>query len=191
MALRLLDHRLTDCCAADVSADIEVDTHRDLARYLTLNNALLALPVPAELFEQTALVLGPHLPAADQMTRRRDGSAYVITDLTSTVITALRQLPQLECSVSTPEHELRDDPAELVLSVVDTDPASISWRVCWPDQHNEAGFELGLNGVEMWHSDPPPGHSLYVHVSPRDEEQAHALAAAVGGSVHGSAAQGW
>lgn len=188
---QLLDLRSPTCCPSYVSAYIELDTHRELARYLPLDRAHVSVDVPAELFEQVAAVLDPLLPAARRMTRRRDGSAYLMADLSDDVVAALSRLPRLEATVFTREHELHEDPADLVVAAVGTDPASVSWHVCWQGRHNEAGFELGLNGAEMWHRDPPPGHSLYVHVGPHDEELAQGLARAVRGGILGEAAGGW
>ncbi|MFD0596783.1 hypothetical protein ACFQZ4_34810 [Catellatospora coxensis] len=188
---RLLDLRSPTCCRSYVSAYIELDTHRDLARYLPLDRAHISADVPAELFDQVAAVLDPHLPATRRMARGRDGSAYLMAGLSNDVIAALSELPQLEATVFTREHELHEDPADLVVAAVGTDPASLSWRVCWHGRHNGAGFELGLNGVEMWHRDPVPGHSLYVHVGPDEEELAQGLARAVRGGILGEAASGW
>ncbi|MFC7247234.1 hypothetical protein ACFQO7_32580 [Catellatospora aurea] len=190
-AQRLLDLRSPTCCPARVDACIEVDTHRDLARYLTLNGAHLSMSVPAELFEQFAAALDPHLPTADRMTRRRDGSAYLMADLTEAVVTVLSGLPLLDGTIFTREHDLHDDPADLVVAAVGCDPATIAWHVCWPGRCNGAGFELGLNGMEMYDRDPPPGHSLYVHVGAYEEELAQGLARAVRGGILGDAANGW
>lgn len=190
-ARRLLDLRSPTCCPAYVSATIELDTHRDLARYQTLDRAHLSVSVPAELFEQVASVLDPHLPAADRLSRLRDGSAYLMADLTDAVITGLSGLPLLEGTIFTREHDLHDDPADLVIEAVGADPAAIAWRVCWPGRCKGAGFELGLNGVEMYDRDPPPGHSLYVHVGPYEEELVQGLARAVRGGILGDAASGW
>ncbi|WP_196279282.1 hypothetical protein [Catellatospora vulcania] len=190
MARRLLDRRSTGCCRAYVAVDVEVDTHRDLARYLTLGSAYLVVTLPAELVEQATPVLGPHLSAADRWKTSRDGSLPLMIDFDGAVVTALRRLPPLECRISTYECELEDDPAGSLLSAVGSDPASVLWRVCWPGEHKYAGFELGLNGIELYHRDPPPGHSLYLHVRSNGEELAQALATTVGAGAVGDAALG-
>ncbi|MFF5078081.1 hypothetical protein ACFY36_13595 [Actinoplanes sp. NPDC000266] len=93
--------------------------------------------------------------------------------------------------ILTPERPLPNELAELFLGVVNRDRAAISWDVCWPGNHSACGFQLGLDGDELWHAETPPGHSIYVHVDPSRPEQAHELAAAVGGTVLGERALGW
>ncbi|WP_405114429.1 hypothetical protein OG559_09635 [Micromonospora sp. NBC_01405] len=191
MAERLLGHRSIGCrCPQDVSAQAETNTH-DLGRYLSIRPVFVSLSIPARLLGQVRDVLEPHLPPDDRPSQYRDGSGYLITDMTTEVVAALRQLPPIGAEVSTPEYPLPTTSADTVLAVANTEPASISWHTCWPNEHNRSGFELAINGAELWHAPAPAGHSVYVHVHPSQSKLAHDLAAAVGGQVMGEPALGW
>ncbi|MET8911665.1 hypothetical protein [Micromonospora sp. NPDC004551] len=111
--------------------------------------------------------------------------------MTTEVVAALRQLPPIGALVSTPEYPLPSTSAAAVLAVAGTDPAWISWQTCWPSEHNRCGFELAVNGAELWHVPAAGGHSVYVHVHPAQPKLAHDLAAGVGGQVMGEPAMGW
>ncbi|MGB2568001.1 hypothetical protein ACPFP2_06055 [Micromonospora citrea] len=191
MARRLLAHTSVDCrCPQTVSANAETNTH-ELDRYLGIRPAFVSLSIPAHLLAQVRNVLDPQLPPADRPRADRDGSAFLMTDMTTEVVTAFRQVSPISAEVSTPEHPLPDTSVDAFLVAADTDPASISWDTCWPSEHNRSGFELAINGSELWHAPAPPGHSLYVHVHPARPELADDLAAAVGGQVRGEPALGW
>ena len=181
MAQRLLALAETACdCRPGIVAEARTGTHAALDRYLAVEGATVALSVPADL-----------VPAALAALRLRAGSRYPSTDLRPDVITALRRLPPMTADISSGERPLPSELAEVFLAVVGRDRASISWDVCWPGNHNRSGVQLGINGEQMWHPAPPAGHSLYVHVAPEEPEQAHDLAAAVGGRVLGGPARGW
>ncbi|MGR6320326.1 hypothetical protein Q2K19_24235 [Micromonospora soli] len=191
MAQRLLAHRSIGCrCPQDALGRAETNTH-DLGRYLGIGPAYVSLSIPARLLGQLRDVLEPHLPPDDRPSQHRDGSGYLITDMTTEVVAALRQLPPIGAMVSTPEYPLPSTSADAVLAAAGTNPAWISWQTCWPSEHNRCGFELAINGAELWHAPAPAGHSVYVHVHPAQPELAHALAAAVGGQVMGAPALGW
>jgi hypothetical protein len=190
MAQRLLALAWTGCgCPKDILAHVETDT-RGLDRYVSIGPDV-SLTIPAALLQRTWSVLEPWLSPHERPSIGRDGSAYLITDLTTEVVAALRQVPPIRAKVLTHEHPLPNDLADTVLAAVDTDPASISWDVCWPGNHTRTGFQLGINGVGLWHTPAPAGHSLYVHVHPARPELAHDLAATVGGQVLGEPALGW
>ncbi|WP_127506478.1 hypothetical protein [Actinoplanes solisilvae] len=192
MAQRLLALAETTCgCRPDVVADAKTRTDTALDRYLAVASVFVSLSIPAGLLSPVLEALDPHLGPDDRPGLHRDGSAYLLTDLTPGVVVALRQLPPMAVTVLTPERPLPNDLAELFLGVVNRDPATISWDVCWPGSHSDSGFQFGLNGDELWHPEAPAGHSIYVHVAPSRPEQAHELAAAVGGSVLGEPALGW
>ncbi|MEV4202143.1 hypothetical protein [Micromonospora globbae] len=191
MAQRLVALRSIDCrCPQDVSARVETDSH-DLDRYLGVGPAFLALSIPARSLGPVTGALLPHLPAGDRPSRDGDGNGYLVTDMTPHIVAVLRRLPRIDAEVSTPEHPLPNTVARTVLAATNTDPASISWHTCWPGQHNRCGFELAVNGAELWHAPAPAGHSVYVHVHPARPELAYDLAAAVGGEVMGQPALGW
>jgi hypothetical protein len=193
MARRLLAHTSTGCgCPQEVSADAETNSH-ELDRYLGIASALMvSLSIPAYLVDQVRNVLEPHLPTDDrQPVPARDGSAYLVTYMTTEVVAALRQMPPISADVSTSHHPLPNTLADALIAAANTDPASISWRTCWPSEHNRCGFELAINGAELWHAPTPPGHSLYIHVHPWEPQLAHDLAAAVAGQVMGEPALGW
>lgn len=191
MSQRLLGQRSIGCrCPQDASARAETNTH-DLDRYLGIEPAFVSLSIPARLLGQVRDILEPYLPPDNRPSQHRDGSGYLFTDMTTEVVAALRQLPPISAEVSTPEHPLPTTSADTILTVANTDPASISWRTCWPSEHNRCGFELAINGAELWHTPAPAGHSVYVHVHPTQPELAHDLAVAVGGQVMGEPALGW
>ncbi|GID96574.1 hypothetical protein ACFQFC_18205 [Amorphoplanes digitatis] len=192
MAQRLLALAETTCgCPPDIDAEAQTGTHTALDRYLAIDSASVALSIPADLVSQVMETLEPHLGAHDPPSRHRDGGAYLMTDLTPALIAALRQLPPMAAEIQTPELRLPNDLSDVFLAVVNRDQASVSWDVCWPDNHGRSGFELGINGRKLWHPETPAGHSVYVHVAPRWPEQAHELAATVGGRVMGEPATGW
>ncbi|MGK5684113.1 hypothetical protein [Actinoplanes sp. URMC 104] len=191
MAQRLLAQRDTTCsCPHDVRVSVDTGSHRSLERFLGIETVWAGVSIPAHLFTDAVTALEPHLGPDDHIPHRhRDGSAWLMTDLTPAVVAALRELPPMAVDVQTTELPLDRDLAEAVLTVIGGDPARIAWNVCWTFNHSHQGFELGLNGRELYVPDPPPGHSLYVHVS--DDEQAHELAAAVGARVLAGPELGW
>ncbi|MFG3699443.1 hypothetical protein ACGF5C_16195 [Micromonospora sp. NPDC047620] len=111
--------------------------------------------------------------------------------MTTEVVAAFRHVPPISAEVSTSEYPLPNTLADTVLAAANTDPASISWHTCWPSEHNRCGFELAVNGIELWHAPAPPSHSLYVHVHPARPQLAYDLAAAIGGQVMGEPEVGW
>ncbi|MEV6305339.1 hypothetical protein AB0M02_38405 [Actinoplanes sp. NPDC051861] len=115
-------------------------------------------------------------------------SGTVMEELTEEVVAGL---PEGPVELWTRDLPLDSGIVEQLVAVVGPDPATISWDVCWPGNHTRCGFEVGLNGAALWHPVSPAGHSVYVHVSPSHAEQAHELAAAVGGRVMGEPATGW
>ncbi|MEU5566746.1 hypothetical protein [Micromonospora musae] len=191
VAQRLLAQRSFDCrCPQDASARAETDTHH-LERYLCIGPTFLSLSIPAHLLGPVSRVLEPWLPHDDRPRQHRDGGGYLITDMTAEVVAAFRELPPIAAGVSTPEYPMPSTSADAILAVAGTDPVSISWQTCWPSEHNRCGFELAVNGAELWHAPAPAGHSVYVHVHPARPGLAHDLAAAVGGQVIGEPALGW
>ncbi|MEV6600972.1 hypothetical protein AB0M36_29605 [Actinoplanes sp. NPDC051346] len=192
MARGLLALAETTCnCPSYISADVQTGTHAALDRYLVLDSASMALSVPADLVSPVTETLRPHRGPNDQPSRRRDGGAYLRTKLTPAVIAALRRLPPMAAEILTPDVPLSSDLPDRLLAVLNADSATISWHACWPESHSHDGFELGVNGAELWHLETPAGHSVYVHVSPWRPEDAHELAAKVGGRVIGEPATGW
>lgn len=191
MAQRLFAQRLADNCPQDVSAQVDLDSHAGLDRFLAVGDCWLSATVPVEHTEQMHAVLCPLLPDGDRPRRRSDQPWSLGTRLTEPVVAALLQLPPVKAEIYVPEVAVPSDLPERVIALIGTEQASISWDVCWPGQHDRCGFELTSNGLELWHPDTPPGHSVYVHVGAHDHELLHTLAAAVGGQVVGPPATGW
>jgi hypothetical protein len=188
MARRLLAFSDKTCrCSTSVHVHGEIDSHRALDRYLAIETAWLSISVPAAMVHQIVPALEPYGDA----TRYRDGSAHLMVDLTPEVIGVLSRLPAITVEVQTHYLPLERDPAETLFALMGADPMAMAWEVCWPFEHTYAGFELGLNGAQLWHSDSPPGHSVFVHVGTDAVDDAHRVAAAVGGRVIGEGEGGW
>jgi hypothetical protein len=163
-------------CPRHVDVDVWTTTHQ-LGRYLALGPGVVVVARPA----------GPLPEVVAHLFAGRNPHAFL--DLVPHVVTTLRQLPDMAAEISTREHALDSGLEEKALAAAGEDPVTIGWTVCWPMDHSLAGFELGLNGADIWFEENRPGHSIFVHSS--WAEVLPQVADAVGCRVLGEPGWGW
>ncbi|MCO8270167.1 hypothetical protein M1L60_06120 [Actinoplanes sp. TRM 88003] len=163
-------------CPRDVGAWVWTTTH-ELGRYLDLGDGGVMIDRPDGPLPEVVAHLFP------------EGRSRPVLDLTPRLADTLRQLPNLTAQLSTPEFPLDGGLDRRALAAAGDDPVRISWTVCWPMDHSRAGFELGLNGADVWLEENRPGHSVFVHSS--WAEMLPEVAAAVGCQVLSGPEVGW
>ncbi|WP_238011714.1 hypothetical protein KZZ52_46115 [Dactylosporangium sp. AC04546] len=175
------------CCQPEVGASVTTGSH-DLDRFADVDG-MVCVQFPDA---RAATVLTPLLPPDElPIPRRDDGGVRVGTRLTPGLRAALRELPPVPAEFTAYDQPLPSPLPDTILALAGPEPATISWLTHWPGVHHESGFELSVNGAELWHRPPHPGHNLYVHVPPEMPELAAHLAALAGGAVLDGPVLGW
>ncbi|KUL22588.1 hypothetical protein ADL15_47940 [Actinoplanes awajinensis subsp. mycoplanecinus] len=108
MARRLLGLRSVGCCPQHVSATARTGSRAALDRYLDVGPVRAGLSVPADVAGAAVAALAPFAGGREPL-RRRDGSGFLIVDLTPGGIEVLRGLPPMAAELRTADFPLPGD----------------------------------------------------------------------------------
>lgn len=181
---RLLNENAA-CRAAEADLCAEADSHRDLARFLSIPEISISFNIPMSRFDEYIARFG-----SEEVTERSrfaepggPGSAFVVAELRAAHVEWLRTQPVAKVDVSrvAPFGELEDG----FVAAIDECWADLSWDSVWNERAwGYSGVAITFNGTGSLTEDHRPGHhELFWHINrkfPGADELARRYAALIG-----------